>query len=106
MHVMVIIETPIFSRLIVALMNDDEYRVLQEDLIQRPGLGSIIRGTGGLRKLRWKLEGRGKRGGVRVIYYWQKDKDQLYMLYGYLKSEQQGLTAEQKKLLKHIVERW
>lgn len=103
---MVIIETPIFSRLVVALMNDDDYRALQEALIQRPGLGSIIQGTGGLRKLRWKLEGRGKRGGVRVIYYWHKDDDQLYMLYGYPKNEQKDLTAEQKKLLKQIVERW
>lgn len=79
---------------------------MQEALIQRPGLGSIILGTGGLRKLRWKLEGRGKRGEVRVIYYWQKADDQLYMLYGYPKNEQQDLTAEQKKLLKQIVERY
>ena len=106
MPTMVIIETPAFSRLIVALMSDDEYRVLQEALIQRPGLGVVIQGTGGLRKLRWTMEGRGKRGGVRVIYYWQKKADQLYMLYGYPKYEQKDLTAEQKKLLKQIVERW
>ncbi|HWK54752.1 MAG TPA: type II toxin-antitoxin system RelE/ParE family toxin, partial [Hyphomicrobiales bacterium] len=89
---MIIIETPIFSRLIVTLMSDDEYRTLQEVLIQHPGLGAIIQGTGGLRKLRWAQGGRGKRGGMRVIYYWQKNDEQLYMLYGYPKSEQQDLT--------------
>ena len=72
---MVIVETPIFTRLIKELMGDDEYRRLQEALIQRPDMGSIIQGSGGLRKVRWNLEGRGKRGGVRVIYYWVVDRE-------------------------------
>lgn len=65
---MVIIETPIFTRLIKALMSDDDYRSLQEALVQRPDTGAIIQGSGGLRKVRWSLEGTGKSGGVRVIY--------------------------------------
>ena len=103
---MVIIETTLFTRRITELMSDDEYSELQEALLKRPGMGSIITGTGGLRKVRWRLEGRGKSGGIRVIYYWVVSDEQLYMLYGYPKNEQENLTAEQKKLLKQIVERW
>ena len=103
---MVIIETRIFTRRIKELMSDDEYRALQETLVNRPGMGDIVQGTGGLRKVRWKQEGRGKRGGVRVIYYWMTEDEQLYMLYVYPKSKQEDLTAEQKKDLKSIVERW
>ncbi len=87
-------------------MSDDEYRALQETLVNRPGMGDIVQGTGGLRKVRWKQEGHGKSGGVRVIYYWMTEDEQLYMLYVYPKSKQEDLTAEQKKDLKSIVERW
>ncbi|MEJ2419508.1 MAG: type II toxin-antitoxin system RelE/ParE family toxin [Exilibacterium sp.] len=103
---MVVIETSIFTRRIKELMSDDEYKLLQESLVNRPDLGAVIQGTGGLRKVRWKLEGRGKSGGVRAIYYWMTEDEQLYMLYVYPKSEQEDLTPEQKKTLKTIVERW
>lgn len=69
MYRMVIIETPLFTRIIGELMSDDAYRQLQEALIQRPEKGDLIPGSGGLRKVRWKLEGQGQRGGVRIIYY-------------------------------------
>jgi len=75
-------------------------------VVYRPGMGDIVQGTGGLRKVRWKQDGQGKSGGVRVIYYWMTEDEQLYMLYVYSKSQQQDLTAEQKKALKSIVERW
>lgn len=103
---MVIIETRIFTRRIKELLSDDEYRALQETLVNRPGMGDIVQGTGGLRKVRWKQEGHGKSGGVRVIYYWMTADEHLYMLYVYPKSQQEDLTAEQKKALKAIVERW
>ncbi|MCY4613021.1 MAG: type II toxin-antitoxin system RelE/ParE family toxin [Nitrospira sp.] len=103
---MVIIETRLFTRRIKELLSDDEYRALQETLVNRPGMGDIVQGTGGLRKVRWKQEGHGKSGGVRVIYYWMTEDEQLYMLYVYSKSQQEDLTAEQKKALKSIVERW
>ena len=67
---MVIVETLIFTKLIRELMSDDEYKDLQEALVNRPDLGDLIQGSGGLRKVRWKLKGSGKSGGVRVIYYW------------------------------------
>lgn len=103
---MIIIETSVFSRLIQELMSDDEYRSLQEALITRPESGDLIKGSSGLRKIRWKLEGQGKRGGVRAIYYWITADDQIRMLYVYRKSKQADLTQEQIATLKSIVERW
>lgn len=103
---MIIIETTIFSRLIQEMMSDDDYRLLQEALITRPDAGDVIKGSGGLRKVRWKLEGKGKSGGIRVIYYWVTAEDQIRMVYAYRKSRQENLTPEQLAMLKQIVERW
>ncbi|MFV1872721.1 MAG: type II toxin-antitoxin system RelE/ParE family toxin [Oleiphilus sp.] len=103
---MVIIETSIFTKLINQLMSDDQYRELQEALVNRPELGDIIKGSGGLRKVRWKLESTGKSGGVRVIYYWVVDDNHIRMLYVYPKGKQENLTSEQLNALKTIIERW
>jgi mRNA-degrading endonuclease RelE of RelBE toxin-antitoxin system len=101
---MVIIETPIFTRKIQTILSDEEYRLLQIQLINNPDSGKIIRGSGGLRKLRWSLSGHGKRGGIRVIYYWFVSQDTLLLLFAYSKSEQDDLTPEQLKQLKRVVE--
>ncbi len=103
---MMIIETPIFTKLITELMSDDEYLALQEALIMRPELGVVIKNSGGLRKLRWALQGRGKSGGVRVIYYWMNADEQLFMLLAYPKNEQENLTDAQLSALRAIVQRW
>lgn len=103
---MVIVETSIFTKLIKQLMSDGQYRELQEALVNRPDLGDLIRGSGGLRKVRWKLNASGKSGGIRVIYYWVVNDDQLRMLYVYPKGKQENLTSEQLSALKAIVERW
>jgi hypothetical protein len=95
-----------FTRRIKELMSDDDYKDLQEALVNLPDTGAIIQGTGGLRKIRWKLEGRGKSGGIRAIYYWVTADDHIYMLLAYPKNERDDLTPEQKKALKMIVERW
>ena len=101
---MVIIETPIFTRRIQAILSDDEYRLLQIQLVNKPDSGKIIRGSGGLRKLRWSAGGHGKRGGIRVIYYWFVSQDILLLLFVYLKSERDDLTREQIRQLKKVVE--
>jgi len=101
---MVIVETSIFTRQVQTLLTDDEYRRLQAALVARPDMGAIIVGSGGLRKARWPARGRGKRGGVRVIYYWAVAQDRLLMLLMYAKSEQDDLTPDQLKILKKIVE--
>lgn len=103
---MVIIETAVFTKIIKTLMTDDEYKDLQEALITRPDKGAIIKNSNGIRKIRWTLEGRGKSGGVRVIYYWMTEDEHIYMLYAYPKSAQENLTDAQLKVMKQIVEGW
>ncbi len=101
---MVIVETSIFTRQVLELLPDDEYRKLQIVLANRPQAGAIIRGSGGLRKIRWALPGRGKRGGVRVIYYWATAPERILMLLMYPKSQRDDLSPTQIKILKRIVE--
>ena len=86
------------------MLDDDDYRRLQTILVIRPDAGDIIPGSGGLRKIRWGAPGRGKRGGVRVIYYWAVSQDRILLLLIYAKTEQDDLTATQLKVLKKIVE--
>jgi mRNA-degrading endonuclease RelE of RelBE toxin-antitoxin system len=101
---MFIIETSIFTRQVLALMDDDSYRRLQTVLVLRPDVGDVIPGSGGLRKIRWSAKGHGKRGGVRVIYYWVVKQDRILMLLMYAKNVQEDLTAEQLKVLRRIIE--
>lgn len=101
---MTIIETPIFTRRIQAILSDEEYRLLQIHLVNKPDVGKVIPGGGGLRKLRWSAGGHGKRGGIRVIYYWFMSKDVILLLFTYPKNEQDDLTQEQLKQLRKIIE--
>jgi mRNA-degrading endonuclease RelE of RelBE toxin-antitoxin system len=101
---MVIIETPIFTRQIQSILADEDYRLLQAQLVQKPDAGKIIPGSGGLRKLRWSAGGHGKRGGIRVIYYWFVRPEVVLMLFAYPKSKQNDLTPDQLKQLKKIIE--
>ena len=86
-------------------MTDDEYAKLQGAVIVQPDAGDLIPGTGGLRKLRWTEErrGKGKRGGIRVIYYWYVSESLIYMLLAYSKGHQDDLSAAQKRLLVRLV---
>ncbi len=99
------IETIIFTRQVTSLLTDDEYGQLQVALVVHPDTGAIIPHSGGLRKIRWSMSGRGKRGGVRVIYYWVVAEDQILMLFMYPKNEKDDLTPQQLKVLREIVEK-
>lgn len=98
-------ETEMFTRAIAALLSDDEYAELQGALIVDPEAGDVIKDTGGLRKIRWSQQrrGKGKRGGVRVIYYWYTAGSSIYMLLAYSKDERDDLSAAQKKVLARLV---
>ena len=100
---MVFIETPIFSRLLSGILSDDEYTELQQYILDKPDIGSIIRNSGGIRKMRWGFGGRGKSGGIRIIYYWRVSADQIIMLYLYPKNKQDDLTDSQLSLLRESV---
>ena len=103
---MIFVETPIFTRQISTLLSDEDYRAIQLALLFRPESGKIIQRTGGLRKLRWNLPHAGKRGGVRVIFYWDKPTEVLYMLWVYSKRQQDDLTPRQCKLLSNLVKEY
>ena len=97
------IETHTFTRLVTELLADEEYREMQYALLENPERGDIIRGGGGIRKLRFAVQGRGKSGGVRVIYYWIKDKHLIYMLLIYSKSKKDDLTDKETAILRELV---
>jgi hypothetical protein len=82
---------------------DEDLRALQSFLLVSPDAGDLIRGGSGLRKLRWSAQGRGKRGSARVIYYWHKPKHNLYLIYGYVKSEREDLTPQQIRVLAELM---
>ena len=100
---MVIIETSIFSKIISGLLSEEEYRELQNNIVESPSVGDIIKGSGGIRKLRFKGSGRGKRGGTRIIYYWATSEEKVFMLYAYLKEDADNLTKDQLVILKRLV---
>ena len=104
---MIFVETPIYTKEILKLLpSDADHRAIQLALLFRPESGEILRHTGGLRKLRWNLPHAGRRGGLRVIYYWDKPDEVLYMLWVYRKSRQDELTHRQCKLLSQLVKEY
>lgn len=98
-------ETSVFTRQIAVLLPDEELTALQWVLMSDPEKGDLIRGSGGLRKIRWAGSGRGKCGGLRVIYYWYVPGDTILLLFAYPKSEQSDLTPAQIQALKSIIDR-
>ena len=97
------VETPIFTAAIRRHLADDAYRQLQLAHLLRPEQGPVIKGSGGLRKLRWASASQGKQGGLRVIYYWAPAEAVCYMLYVYTKNEQGDLTSQQVRRLARLV---
>ena len=93
-------ETKLFTRLVQEYLSDDEYSELQQALIANPEAGAIIPGSGGVRKLRWGLAGRGKRGGIRVIYFLRTRQGQIWMLTLYPKNVAENIPAHVLKQVK------
>jgi len=97
------IETQTFTRLITSLLPDDDYRLLQTELVEDPERGALIKQGGGIRKVRFAAQGKGKSGGIRVIYYWLSEDNQIYMLLAYPKSKKDTLSDEETKILRDLV---
>ena len=98
------IETAIFTRLIDEYLSDDEYAALQRALVANPDAGDVIPGSGGVRKLRWGVAGRGKRGGIRVIYYLRSQQEQVWMLTVYAKNVAETIPAHILKKIKEEID--
>ena len=98
-----IVETPLFTKQIMALATDEEYRALQEVLVANPAAGELIPSGGGIRKVRMARPGTGKRGGARVIYYWRQDKGTIFMLVAYAKSVKTNLSPAEISTLRELV---
>ena len=94
------VETKLFTQLVQNYFSDDEYAALQNAIVANPEAGDLIRGSGGVRKLRWGLAGRGKRGGVRVIYYLRLRHGQVWMLTMYAKNEADTIPGSVLKKIK------
>lgn len=102
----VFVELPPFERLRTSYLDDAAYRALQNELMQNPLAGDVIEGAGGLRKLRQAdpRRGKGKRGGLRVIYYWWLGGEQFWLFTVYDKDQADDLTPEQRKFVKRLLE--
>ena len=98
------IESKVFTRLRDTYLTDDEYAQLQVALIEDPERGPVIRGSGGVRKLRWAQPGRGKSGGVRIIYYAKVREGLIYLLTIYAKNEEQTIPAHILRKIKEEVD--
>ncbi|SDS98749.1 hypothetical protein SAMN05216198_3341 [Halopseudomonas litoralis] len=101
----IFIETTAFTSRLSDYLTDEEYRRLQTAMLAHPECGDVMLRTGGFRKLRWadSRRGKGKRGGLRVVYYWLMGDGQFWMFSIYDKDEMENLTADQEKQLKQAI---
>lgn len=98
------IESTPFQRLCALYLDDDEYAELQQFMMETPEAGQVVPGSGGVRKLRWKRKGMGKRGGLRVIYYVRYQPNEIWMLTLYAKAKQENVPGHILKQLKEAFE--
>lgn len=97
------IEAPLFTKKIHEYLDDEEFSALQWRLVSEPEAGVLIPETGGVRKLRWGAKGKGKRGGIRVIYYFKSNEGEIWLLTVYAKNEVEDISrAVLRKLREEI----
>ncbi|MPY86727.1 MAG: transcriptional regulator [Luteitalea sp.] len=101
---MTFVETPLFTKLVQEYLSDEEYAKLQQVLVADPESGDVIPRSGGVRKLRWRIAGRGKRGGLRVIYYLRSRQGQVWMLTMYPKNVAENIPAHVLKKIKEEID--
>lgn len=101
---MLFVETAVFTRHLPDHLDEEGYAAPQEFLTLHPGAGHIMRGSGGIRKLRWRSKRHGKRGGSRIVYYWLPREDHIYLLTIYSKGVKQDLTPGERAAWRRAVE--
>ena len=101
---MTFVETKLFTDLVQEYLSDDEYAAMQQFLAMNPESGDVIPGSGGVRKLRWGVSGRGKRGGLRVIYFLRRRNDEVWMLTLYAKNVADNIPAKVLKKIKEEID--
>ena len=101
------VELPAFSRHRAEYLSDEDFRRLQNDLLKNPAAGDVIQGTGGLRELRQAdpRRGKGRRGGLRVIYFWWEARRQIWLFTLYDKDEMADLSPDERKALRDMLKR-
>lgn len=103
MNLVSFVETTQFTKKIVILLTDEEFGKLQIFLCDNPEFGKLIKGSGGIRKIRFAAKGKGKSGGVRVLYYWAASREKILFLDVYAKSEKEALSDVEIKFLRKVV---
>ena len=98
------VETKLFTQLVLDYLSDDEYAAMQQFLVVNPEAGDVIPASGGVRKLRWGVAGRGKRGGLRVIYFLRRRNDEVWMLTLYAKNVADNIPAKVLKKIKEAID--
>jgi hypothetical protein len=97
-----VVETPEFIARVASLMSDDEREELIAFLAANPDDGDLIQGTGGVRKLRWGLKGRGKRGGARIIYFYRNTRIPLFVLTAFAKNQRTDLSQAERNSIRRL----
>jgi len=95
--------TSAYERAVRKLLSENARREMEAAIIAKPEAGPVVQGTGGIRKLRWAGSGRGRRGGIRTIYFWHVGPEAVYMLTAYAKADRDDLTAADRKALARLV---
>lgn len=100
---LIIYEFPGFAKQVKKILKSDELKEMRAYLASNPENGVVISGTGGLRKMRWAADGKGKRGGARIIYYYHVSGSEILLLAAYIKKEQEDLTTQDRRFLKKLI---
>ena len=100
-----VIETPVYAGKVKRILTDDERDAFAVFIAQKPMAGSVVRGSGGVRKVRWAQKGKGKSGGARVIYYNRLENGEIWLLTIYAKSDRSTIPSRELKLIKEVIDR-
>lgn len=103
-QVYTVIETAVYSSKVNGILTDDEREMFAVFIVGNPNAGSVIRGSGGIRKVRWAQRGRGKSGGARVIYYNRLENGEIWLLTIYSKGDRSSIPAHELKVLKEAID--